>query len=382
MASAWIFQDPHQVKKHGPDKASFYVGWIDYDGRQRCKSFGPGDKGRDRANAHRAVIENQLAEGSYKTIARKTWAQFREEYEEKILPSKAARTQEEIRSALTTFERITRPVKMAAIKTKTIDDFVAKRRLEPGKKKGAATSNATINKLLRTLKAALHVAHEWEYVHEVPKFKTLRELEEIPLYVTPEHFTAIYQSCQHATRPTGASYSPADWWRALTVFCYMTGWRIGQVLALRREDVDLKSGQATSRAKDNKGKRDTSIPLPAVVADHLKMIQGFDSVVFPWNHNKTILYKDFAAIQEAAGIRLECHEQHEHTRFCRVYGFHDFRRAFATMNADKLTEDTLRNLMQHRSISTTKRYIAVARQLDAAVENLYVPEVLRKTAQA
>jgi hypothetical protein len=31
MFSAWIYQDDKQVKKHGEDKASWYVGWIDPD---------------------------------------------------------------------------------------------------------------------------------------------------------------------------------------------------------------------------------------------------------------------------------------------------------------------------------------------------------------
>ena len=45
---------------------------------------------------------------------------------------------------------------------------------------------------------------------------------------------------------------------------YMTGWRIGDLLGLRREDLDLDAGTAITRAEDNKGKRDevcSYIPL-------------------------------------------------------------------------------------------------------------------------
>jgi len=55
------------------------------------------------------------------------------------------------------------------------------------------------------------------------------------------------------------------------------------------------------------------------------------------------------------------------------YGFHDFRRAFATMNAATLTPDALQALMQHRDYQTTQRYINMARQLNPAVQSLYVP---------
>jgi hypothetical protein len=42
MTAAWIFQDPRQFKKHGPDRAAWYVGWIDPEGKRRCKSCGVG----------------------------------------------------------------------------------------------------------------------------------------------------------------------------------------------------------------------------------------------------------------------------------------------------------------------------------------------------
>jgi integrase len=62
------------------------------------------------------------------------------------------------------------------------------------------------------------------------------------------------------------------------------------------------------------------------------------------------------------------------------YGFHDLRRAFATMNATTLTPDALQALMQHRDYQTTQRYINMARQLNPAVANLYVPTLTSQTA--
>lgn len=51
------------------------------------------------------------------------------------------------------------------------------------------------------------------------------------------------------------------------------------------------------------------------------------------------------------------------------------------MNADRLTPDALQALMRHKSYQTTQVYINLARQLDAAVENLHVPEVLQEVAR-
>jgi integrase len=156
---------------------------------------------------------------------------------------------------------------------------------------------------------------------------------------------------------------------------YTTGWRIGDMLALRRDRLDLENGTAISLAEDNKGKRDELVKLHPVVVEHLRRIEGaFRPVVFPWNHNERTLYTEFAKVQEAAGIHLPCDTEHKHTRFCHVYGFHDLRRAFATMNADKLTADALQSLMRHKSYQTMQKYINMARQMDAAVAALHVPE--------
>src|SRR5262249_50274707 len=151
----------------------------------------------------------------------------------------------------------------------------------------------------------------------------------------------------------------------------------GDMLALRRDRLDLDAGTAISLAEDNKGKRDERVKLHAVVIDHLRKLAGFSPMVFPWNHDGRTLYTQFVRIQEAATIKQPCGCEHKHTRYCHVYGFHDLRRAFATMNADKLTPDALQALMRHKSYQTTQKYINMARQMDKAVASLHVPEVLR-----
>ena len=90
-----------------------------------------------------------------------------------------------------------------------------------------------------------------------------------------------------------------------------------------------------------------------------------------------MLWTQFWRIQEAAGIRLSCDGKHKHTPACHVYGFHDCRRAFATVNAETQSADALQRLMRHRSYSTTQRYINMAHQMNGAVEKLFVPPILR-----
>jgi integrase len=208
----------------------------------------------------------------------------------------------------------------------------------------------------------------------------IREPVALPIYVNGDHFAAIYKACDTARMPANVpNLCPADWWRALLVTGYMTGWRIGDLRGLRRADLDFDAGTPITRFEDNKGKRVSLVKLHPVVVEQLRKLAVFDPHVFPWNHNERPLYAEFARIQEAAGIHLPCRVrgQHEHNRHCYLYGFHDLRRTFATMNADKLTPDALQALMRHKSYTTTQRYINMARQMDAAVASLHVPDVLK-----
>src|SRR5262245_42982293 len=167
--------------------------------------------------------------------------------------------------ALGHFERLVKPRLVQAVKTQTLDDYVASRRIEKGQKKGSTISPASVNKELRHLRAVLRIAHEWGYLPTVPKVRMMKEPKKLITYVTPEDFAKIYSTCDAARFPKGLPYSPCDWWRAFLVFAYMTGWRVGEPLAVRREDVDLEAGTAITRHEDNKGDRTEVAPLHSVV---------------------------------------------------------------------------------------------------------------------
>jgi integrase len=365
---AWVYQDDKQVKKHGSAAASWYVGWTDPEGRRRCQSCGPGKEGRKSAERLRQKREAELVTGTYQSNDRKTWEEFRAAYDAKILDGMGVRNRDETCQALSQFERLIDPKRMLGITSLTVADFVAKRRTEGGMKPGSIISPATVNKELRHLRAVLRKAAKWGYLPKgLPDFPFIKESKKLPTYMPPEHFALLYQACDKARWPDGQAFTPGDWWRGLLMFAYMTGWRIGAMLALRREDVNLDEGTAISLAADNKGKRDQRIILHPVVVDHLRRLPGFSPVYFPWTHGRRQLFLALHALQKAAGIKPEWGKDR--------YGFHDLRRAFATMNAERLTADALQALMQHKDYQTTQRYIAMARQLKPAAQNLFVPDV-------
>ncbi len=116
----------------------------------------------------------------------------------------------------------------------------------------------------------LTIAKEWGYLKERPRFRMVKEKKKLITFITGEHFAAIYAACEHARKPADLpNATPADWWRGLIVFGYMTGWRISELLALRRSELDLDAGTAVTRAEDNKGGRDDRTRLHSVVVDRL-----------------------------------------------------------------------------------------------------------------
>jgi len=365
---AWVYQDSKQVKKLGTELASWYVGWLDPDGKRKCQSCGRGSKGKRTAGKLREKLAAELLTGTYADVSRKTWAEFRAEYAAKILPGLNHENRRLTVVALDHFERIVKPGRVATIKTTTIDHFITQRRKECGKTKDATVSPATINKELRHLRAVLRKAFKWDWLPKMPDVAFVREQTKLATYISPEDFAKLYGACAEARLPRGLPYPAAHWWRGLIVMAYMTGWRIGQLLALRRGDVDLAKGTALTRAQDNKSGRDELVKLHPVVVEHLRTLARFDPVIFPWRLTSRPLYDEFLRLQVLAKIKP--------TGEKRRYGFHDLRRAFATMNADRLTPDALQMLMQHKSYLTTQKYINMARQLDQAVEDLHVPDVL------
>ena len=367
MAKAWVYQDDKQVKKHGEDKASWYVGWVDPAGKRKGKSCGPGLEGSRNAEKLRKRLEAELSTGTYEDTSRATWAEFRERYAELVLDGMGRNNRRETVGALDHFERLLKVKKIASVGSSNIVLYVARRRKERGSRKGSLTSPATINKELRHLRAVFRKAKKLGFLASAPDFDFLREPKKLPTWIPPDHLAQLYEACAVARHPSGQPYAAADWWRSLLVFGYMTGWRIGSILALERAEVDLDAGTAFSLHEDNMGGRDQVISLPPLVVERLKRIKSFDRLFFPWDQHERTLYEHFALIQDAAGVKP--------ARGKERYGFHDLRRAFATLNAGRLSADVLQALMQHQSYTTTQRYIDLARQMQPAAHDVFVPDL-------
>jgi len=382
---AWVGQLKKQVDAKGTDAAPWYVFWHDPDTcRQKCKSCGPGKVGKSSANRLADTIHSQLVTGTYQSLTNHSWEAFRDQYKSKIVARLAVRSRDAIQDTIAAIERVIGPKWVKSITTDAVDAFITKRLAEDGIRE-RKISPATVNKDLRNLRAMMNVAKEWGMVKAVPRMRFLKVSTKLPTYVSPEHFAAIYGACETAKAPAGIpNVSPADWWRALLTMASLTGWRVGQLLALQWSDIDLNTGEAITRAEavGNKGKRDERIPLHPIVVEHLRRLAGsFDARVFPWNQHYRKLWPHFAAIQANTKIPGDKPNETKPLPQCGKngwYGFHDIRRAFATFNAAQMDLFQLQALMQHKSLETTKSYVNMSNRLTDQVKALYVPPILQR----
>jgi integrase len=256
-----------------------------------------------------------------------------------------------------------------------VDQYAAKRLKMPGKKQGDTLSPDTVRKELRHIGAALSTAKAWNYLREVPKLPRVQGPEKDKRFMREEHFNALMDACDQAAMPAPRIHhgiEPGVWWRALLATTWVTGMRIGALLALRWEDVDLETGVLWSRGRDHKGKRDMPHDVAGAV-DFLRALPRVEPRVFPWNHDRRTLETVLHRLQRAAGIHLPCPEKHEHTPACHVYGFHDVRRSHATYNDGKVSDRALQQQMGHARFLTTQRYIRYAELHQAEAYPAHLP---------
>jgi integrase len=377
---ARIFQDTKEKRTLG-SKAPWWVEWRE-NGNRRSQKVGTKKQAQGIASLKAAET---LQRRNGLTID-KLWADFVREHESKaVVKMRSVHSKALTKEVLKRFGEYVKPKYVGLIDRRTLDDYAAKRLKDPGRKPGETLAAATVRKDLRTIRAALTVARQWNYLTAVPSLPKVDGMESDKRFVTMDHFEQLLkaldddQSIVRQPRSSKARFEPADWWKALLMTLWVSGMRIGAALALRWDDVDLEAGTAMSRARHNKAKKDQRVDLKAAVT-LLRALKGFDPRVFPWDRDRTSLYGHFERLQSAAGIHLPCPGDHEHTDRCHVYGFHDFRRAHATYNYGHVSDRDLQAQMGHATFETTKVYIKFAENHRPKAYDPVLPASMAKNA--
>jgi integrase len=361
MASAG--QLKRDKEKYGKRKSPWYCFWRNPEGRARQRKCGVGPDGKKLADRLAMKINGELVMETYTERGPKTWKAFYHEYYRLVISQGELENGELAITSIGHFVRICAPLRASAINRMMLDEFVAVRRKEPGRRRGSRVSRSTINKELRYIRNALRTAFKWGFTTREPDIPFVKEMQRIETFISMDEFSALYAQCNAATSPAVHGIEPETWWRAFIVTMYMTGWRVSEVLSLRWEHVDFEKGTIFSPAEEQKGRRDEEIPLHNLIVERLETIKGDRELIFPIKTDCRRLYDEFQKIQDAAEVKSKD----------GYYAFHDLRRGFATENADSMDLFELQKLMKHRSLGTTQKYAAMAHRLRKPVDNLKVP---------
>lgn len=353
---AWTFQDPKQLAKHGAKKCPSSVGWYDDRGKKRQKSLGT----KTAATHYARKLKGESAAGLLSIPQRMKWKDFVEQFERDHLSMLATRSKQAYLSSINCFTKTIGPTYLDQVDERAVVEF-------RGKRVNKVKSVATVNKDLRHLRCALGKARKWKLLPERVEIDLLREPERDPYFIDDNAFRKLYDACDAMTLPAGQPYEPADWWRAVLTFAMMTGWRISEILSLRREHIDWETGVVHIPADATKGKRDARVELHPVVLEHLQRISGDGPMALDWPLHRRTLWSHFANLKEAAGIEFDG-------------AFHRFRFGFANVNVDALPADVLQRLMRHKAAATTVGYINAAERMrrQGTTERLHVPSVLKE----
>jgi integrase len=212
---------------------------------------------------------------------------------------------------------------------------------------------ATVNRELSLLKHMLAKAVEWGYLKSNPA-KPVKLLKEPPgrlRFLELEEIERLLENCEDPQVP---------YLRPIVVTALHTGMRLGEILGLRWENIDLRHRLITiAKTKNNERK---TIPINETLHEELNQIPKYVTSPYLFCHpdGARILRIDrsFRSALKRAGIEW--------------FRFHDLRHTFAShlaMHGQPL--ETIGALLGHKDPKMTKRYAHLSpASLKAAVTTL------------
>ena len=264
-------------------------------------------------------------------------SQFTQEYLEWAKENRSEETYTKARHTLNRLREVVGDVFIQNLSKRHLDEYVS-HLLSCG------LSRVTVNVHIRTLKAALSKAVEWEYIKENPfkGYKLLKVQQKPPRFLLPDQIKQVEDVIDK------------EEWLFIFRFLVYTGMRIGEAVRLNWRDVDLERGIIT-----------------------VKKTKNFQSRVIPIHQNlKRELLKRHPAVGRVI-LYSRDHIEHKLKQYFRKAGFpelrvHDLRHTFASLMVMAGVDlKTVQELLGHTSYKTTEIYAHLApAHLQEAIKKL------------
>lgn len=155
-------------------------------------------------------------------------------------------------------------MKVNSITTDKIEEYINKK-MEQG------LSNASINRELSALKRMFHLASQWSppKVRQVPYIPMLKESNTRKGFFEHEEYLALKEALPSYLKP-------------MIAFAYHTGWRLGEVLSLTWDKVDLKQGIIRLDPGETKNEEARTIYLNEELRREIKTLHGNRNLGCPY----------------------------------------------------------------------------------------------------
>lgn len=317
--------------------------WIDFNdaqGVRHRKKVGPDKRiakevldsnlGKVARRVHLGVIEESKI----------NFSDFAEVWKERVFPSITERSRIRWKGILDKHLIPEFKGSLRGITLASVESYRARRN-----KEGA--SNATLNLELTVLKHLFNRAVTWEYLQENPiaKVKKFKEPPGRTRWLEPDELKKLLNACSIESFQNEQSHFYSDLVKAylkpFIIFSLNTGMRRGEVLGLKRKDIDWKNRLVTIEMSKNGQKRHVNLNDQAV--NVLKSLPPrIDSeFLFPFNGNQlSIAFKRACKRAEIKDFRL-----------------HDLRHCFASyMAMNGVQGRGLQALLGHKDARMTMRY--------------------------
>jgi site-specific recombinase XerD len=306
----------------------YYAILADSGGRRRWVSTGQ----RTRSQALKRFAE--LGQGSRKTLQSRTVQEFLSDFRAYAKNIYSAENLGIYERSFRSFVRHVGNLKLGAVSQRHVDLFKGRRLGEVGKN--------TVNIELRTLRAAFYLAVRWKILAENP-FKQVKLCpidQQIPVYLSQKDFTTLL------------SIVPIGVFRDLIIVATLTGLRKGELINLRRVDVDLANRVLRISSHGNfrtKGGRRRVVPLHPLLVSILsrRLVEEQGEFIFSMFGRQLSPYAvsmRFKRYVQKAGLDERLH-------------FHSMRHTFASwlvQSSASLYE--VQRLLGHSSIRVTEIY--------------------------
>jgi len=318
-----------------------------YNGKRIKRSTETKDK-RLAEKIHHKVM-TQIAEGKWFDVdegSKRTFLELVDKYESTEF--KELKSWRSVESYLKQVKEFFGPYTLAQINPALIDEFKQKRKAE-------GDQPATIVRKLNILKRMFNLAKKrWMWIRDVPPIEMIAKADKKRLrYLSFAEYHKLLEKCE-------------VWLRGPVIVAAWTGLRKGNILNLKRSQVNIFNRTISLDGSETKNGEALIIPIAAPALEALKEATKVTHLNSPHVFCDTD-GKRYSAMQVQRAFKDALSKAE-----IEDFRFHDLRHCFASWNRQAgIDLDTLADLMGHKDTRMTRRYAHIGPQhLASAISQL------------